>query len=309
MFEWLLTTLLSETGEVGDSTEEQQAEAETPVTGQDDQPQVEADAFEQAHASGETSQHQETEENFIDPKDLPDEIKPHWKRMHREYNKRLKDIKDLKSKASTYDRFYNDSAFADQVLQEWANRNGFTLTRSGEVKPTQQSQQQAKAPPELVEHVKSQLSPELQWMAESQANSIWAAQQMMLAPLQRQQQERQLEARNAEYDKYAEELSETAPEWEDKEEEMTDLLHFLNGSEMNHKKYGNKLSLLYNVVTGNAAAISQATKRMVAGVKNKNTNGNRNTTRTSPNLAERIKKANNRDAWDMAVQAALDQEK
>jgi hypothetical protein len=308
MFEWLLVTLLSERGEIGDSTEEQQAEAETPVTGQDDQPQVEADAFEQAHASGDVPA-QDTEEQFIDPKDLPDEIKPHWKRMHREYNKRLKDIKDLRSKSEVYDRFYNDPSYANNVLQEWAARNGLTLTRSGEVKQTQQSQQQAKAPPELVEHVKSQLSPELQWMAESQANSIWAAQQMMLAPLQRQQQERQLEARNAEYDKYAEELSETAPEWEDKEEEMTDLLHFLNGSEMNHRKYGNKLSLLYNVVTGNAAAISQATKRMVAGVKNKNTNGNRNVARTSPNLAERIKKASNRDAWDMAVQAALDQEK
>lgn len=303
MFENIWAILMSETGEVGDSTEGSANEEVVEITGQDDQFEAGADAFEQAKDSVE-AQPQTSEENFIDPKTLPDEIKPHWKRMHSEYNKRLKAIKDIKSKSETYDRFYNDSAYANQVIQAWAQQNGFTLTKAGEqVQATKQ--QQAKAPDALIEAFKQNLSPELQWMAESQANAYWSAQQMMMAPLAKRQQESELASRNAEYDTLAEELTETAPEWEDKETEMTELVDFLTGPSMRHKKFGNKLSLLYNIVNGNSAAVSEATKRMVQGVKNRNANGNRTVTRSAPNLAERIKKASTNDAWELAKQAAL----
>lgn len=303
MFENIWAILMSETGEVGDSTEGSANEEVVEITGQDDQFEAGADAFEQAKDSVE-AQPQTSEENFIDPKTLPDEIKPHWKRMHSEYNKRLKAIKDIKSKSETYDRFYNDSAYANQVIQAWAQQNGFTLTKAGEqVQATKQ--QQAKAPDALIEAFKQNLSPELQWMAESQANAYWSAQQMMMAPLAKRQQESELASRNAEYDTLAEELTETAPEWEDKENEMTELVDFLTGPSMRHKKFGNKLSLLYNIVNGNSAAVSEATKRMVQGVKNRNANGNRTVTRSAPNLAERIKKASTNDAWELAKQAAL----
>lgn len=301
MFDTLWRILLSVRGEVGDTTEGEPSEEVVESTGQDDQSGT--DAFEQAKASGQ-SQVQETEEQFIDPATLPDEIKPHWKRMHSEYNKRLKAIKDVKSKSETYDRFYNDPAYANQVLQGWAAQNGYTLTKAGE-QAQATKQQQAKAPEALIEAFKQNLSPELQWMAESQANAYWSAQQMMMAPLAKRQQESELASRNAEYDTLAEELTETAPEWEDKETEMTELVDFLTGPNMRHKKFGNKLSLLYNIVNGNSAAVSEATKRMVAGVKNRNANGNRTVTRSAPNLAERIKKASTNDAWELAKNAAL----
>jgi DNA-binding transcriptional MerR regulator len=226
--------------------------------------------------------------------------------MHREYNKRLKEIKHSKDKAEIYDRFYGDSQYADQVVRAWAQQNGFTLAKSGEVvQNTQQNQQQGqKAPSQLVEAFKAKLPPELHWMAESQADAFWAAQQMMMAPLQKQQQEGQLAARNQEYDTLAEELAEVAPEWEDREDDMTELLGFLTSPDMKHKKFGSKLSLLYNVLTGNAAAISQVTNRMNKGIKNKNTNGNRTIQNTKPNLADRIRKASKEDAWALAVKSA-----
>ena len=298
--------LMSETGEAGDSTEEQvQDETVDQVTTQDE-PEV-TDAFEQAKVSGQ-SQTQNTEEQFIDPKDLPEELKPHWKRMHREYNKRLQGIKEHQNKAEAYDRFYNDPQFAEQTLQAWAKQNGLVITRNGEVKQDpQQAGPQAKAPAALVEQFKRNLSPELQWMAESQADAFWAAQQMLMQPLAQKQQEAVMTQRNQEYDELASELAEVAPEWVDKEEEMLGLLEFLTGQEMKHKTYGSKLQILYNIVTGNAAAVKTATQRMVQGVKNRTANGNR-VTNSTPNLAERIKKANKNDAWELAKQAALNGE-
>ena len=259
-------------------------------------------------------QQAQEEEHFLkgstlDPRQLPAEIQPIWKKMQGAYTKRMQEIAPIREKAAIVERFYNDREFAFQTVAQWAAQNGYSIAPVGAAQqqfqqPAAQPQRQGDVPRELVESIKANLPDELQWMAESQAKAQWAAAQMMLKPLVEQQKQTQQSQLAQEWDRLAEELTESAPGWEEHEPEMAELLNFMQGPQMRHPKYGSKHQLLYNLVNSNAAATAQVAKRMNAAVKNRPSSGI-TTGRTATNFADRIKQAkNSQEAFRLAAQAA-----
>ena len=250
------------------------------------------------------------EGSTLDPRQLPPEIQPIWKRMQSAYTKKMQEIAAVRDQAQIVERFYNDRDFAFQTVAQWAAQNGFAVQPIGaqqhqqaQLTP-QQQQGQGDLPPGLVEQVKNSLPPELQWMAESQAKAQWAAAQMLLKPLVQQTQQQQRQAVEQEWDKLADELSQQAPGWEEHENEMTELYDFLQSQKLSHPKFGSKHQLLYNLVTSNAAATAQVAKRMTQAAKNRPASGI-STGKTASNLSDRIKQAKtSQDAFRLAAQAA-----
>ena len=237
-------------------------------------------------------------ESFIDPSDLPEELKPHWKRMHRAYTKKLEGLSEVQKKAALVDRFNGDRDFALQTIRQAAQARGVTV---GEVKAAIAAP--SAAPPELVAQIESTLSPELKWMAPALANAQWAGMQMTLKPEQDRRAAESHEQRAAQYETLAEELTRRAPGWEEHEDEMEKLLVFLQGEAMTDKHFGSKLELLHSIVTGNAAAITAAARRMGEAARSRTTSGQ--IARSTSNIADRVRKAKtDSDAWDAAVNFA-----
>ena len=195
----------------------------------------------------------------LDPTKLPPEIQPIFKKMQGAYTKKMQEAARWREQADIVDRFNNDRDFGFQTVAQWAARNGFSLAPVGagqnQQPRAQQGYQRPGAPdPNIVEAIKANLPPELQWMAEAQAPAIQQAVQQMLAPLAQQltqsQQSATRQVMEREWDDLASQLSDVAPGWEEHEGEMSELLGFLQGSTMKHPKYGSKHQLLYNLVTG-----------------------------------------------------------
>lgn len=243
----------------------------------------------------------------LDPTKLPPEIQPIFKRMQGAYTRKMQEIAKVREQAGIVERFRNDRDFAFQQVAQWATQNGYSIApvgQQGQQQAQQGYRQQAPVNTRLVEAIKSNLPPELQWMAEAQAPALMAATQELLQPLFQHTQQQQRQYSEQEYDTLASELSNTAPGWEEHEGQMSELLEFMQGSQMRHPKFGSKHQLLYNLVTGNAAATAQVTKRMQASVKNRPSSGV-STGRTVNNLSDRIRTAkNSQDAFRLAAQAA-----
>ena len=249
------------------------------------------------------------EESFIDPSELPEELKPHWKRMHRAFTKRMEETKDIKDKAALVDQFRSDPNFALQTIQQAAQQMGYSLTKAqaAQVAETAATSVGGGAPQELVAAVRAQLNPELQWMAPALANTQWVAMQMQMAPLQKEREQERISRRNEEYGALSEELGEQAPGWEEHEDDMEELLTFLKSDSMKHRKYGSKLALLHGIVTGNASAIASAVRRM--GEAGRNRTGTGQVSRsTGPNIEKRVREAKTtQDAWDVAAKHAVEE--
>lgn len=249
----------------------------------------------------------------LDPTKLPPEIQPIFKKMQGAYTKKMQEAARWREQAGVVDRFYNDRDFAFQTLAQWAAQNGYSISPVGAQHPqaqpaTQQYGRQGQATAQIVEALKANLPPELQWMAESQAPAITTAVQALLQPLVQQLTQQttsvQRQVMEREYDTLAAELSDKAPGWEEHEGDMAELLDFLQGQQLKHPKFGSKHQLLYNLVTGNAAAEANVVKRMNNAAKNRPSSG-MTTGRTVSNLAERVMKAkSSQDAFRLAAQAA-----
>ena len=256
---------------------------------------------------------QEAQEHFLagstlDPTKLPPEMQPIFKRMQGAYTKKMQDAAALREKASVVDRFYQDRDYAFQTLAQWAAQNGYQIAPVGQLQQQQRQAQQAPAADQITEAIKAKLPPELQWMADSQAPAIQAAVQQMLAPVVQQlaqsQQAQSRQYAEREWDKLAAELSEKAPGWEQHEEDMCELLDFLTSNNMSHPRYGSKHQILYDLVTKNAAAQADVTRRMNQAVKNRPSSGVSTRNATS-NFQDRIRSAKSaQDAFRLAVQAA-----
>jgi len=250
-----------------------------------------------------------TGEENLDPRKLPPEVQPIFKRMQAVYTKRMQNFAEIRDKASVVDRFYNDPGFAQQTLLGWAAQNGFQLVPVGQQgQPGAQTTNGAqKAPSTLVEAVKSNLPQELQWMAEPLAAAQAQAMQQMLSPVLQQQTAQQQQARVAEWDRYADELRGVAPGWEEHEDVMSEIYDFFTGPQLHHPKYGSKLEMLYNLATAKAAAIKTATDRVNAAAKNRASSG-RTGVPKSPTLDNQVASARtSQDAWEIAKQHALKQ--
>ena len=247
------------------------------------------------------------EESFIDPSELPEELKPHWKRMHRAFTKRMEETKDIKDKAALVDQFRSDPNFALQTIQQAAQQMGYQLTKAqaAQVVESAAASVGGGAPSELVEAVRARLSPELQWMAKSLADTQWVGMQMQMAPMQKEREQERVSRRNEEYGALAEELGEQAPGWEEHEDDMEELLTFLKSDSMKSRKFGSKLSLLHGIVTGNASAVASAVRRMGEAGKNRTATGQSGRS-TSPNIEKRVREAKtNQEAWDEAAKHAV----
>ena len=253
------------------------------------------------------------EESFIDPGSLPEELKPHWKRMHGTFSREMGKIKDSKKKIEDYDRFMSDPEYARQTILAYASQLGLTVTEAqaasqylASAPGTNRPVKTADAPPELVGAIKERLAPELQWMADSIASAHWAANKMTLAPVLRRLEQDHQKGLDKEYEELGQELSLKALGWEDKEEEMDQMLAFLEDkNQLRHSTYGSKLELLYNLVTGNTRATQEAINRFSHAARNRS--GISSVGRQSaPDISEKIIKAKtDQEAWDLAVDAAL----
>lgn len=249
------------------------------------------------------------EESFIDPSQLPDELKPHWKRMHGAYTKSREELKQGREAAAQVNRFYSDPEFALQTMQQAASKFGYQITKAGA--PSQPSQTEAAngVPSHFVEKIRNSLSPELQWMAPQLANAQWAGVQDMVKPLYEKQAAGEQATKSAEYDALAGELDSKHPGWDEQEQEMNTVLQWLQGGTMKHPKYGNRLEAVYKLtqlLTGhNGAAVAEAARRMGDAARSRTTTGQV----TRPNIensADRVRKAKSRnEAWEIAAEVGL----
>lgn len=321
---WLLARLSNQCGQIPDETGN--GDLETSANEDESATTTGEGDDEEAAATGEKAQ-PEAEASFFDPKQIDTlpidesvkaQLRQTHKALHSRYNQWHQTVKQpLEQKAQMVDRFYNDQGFARQLMVEYAAKNGLQILPIGQQSNGQQPQLQQRTnggpPPEVVDRVKNALPPELQWMAEPLAAAGLASSEHSMKPfqerdqqfLQAQQQQKQAQIDQS-YEDAAAELREKAPDWEQKENDLTQLWDFLTSSNMKHQKFGNKLELLWNMLNGNATATAEATKRMTSAVRNRSSSS-MGSTRTVNNLQDRIRQApNSRQAFRMAAEAAAD---
>lgn len=257
------------------------------------------------------------EESFIDPSQLPDDIKPHWKRMHAAYTKTREDLKRGREAYSEIQKFYSDLDYQERILNQVATQRGYKLVRPGE-QPTAQpsansSSPAGQAPQDFVQKIEARLAPELKWMAPTLAATQWEAIQSAVAPLmeerQRETQSKQVQERDA-----AEmELGGKFPGWEAEEENMNELQGFLQSNAMRHPKFGNRLEVLYKaaqLLAGHQGHVVQDYAKRTADAARSRTVSSNAAKPSLENYQERIRKApNQRDAFAIAAQVGLEEAK
>jgi hypothetical protein len=245
--------------------------------------------------------------SFINPAELPDDLKPHWKRMHRAYTKALDRTKGRDKDLELLDTFRSNQDFALQLLQHEAKQRGYTLAPvSGGGAPGAATGSTAGdgPPPDLVEAIRGRLDPSLQWMAEQLAAATWEGHRLTVAPLVREGQERERTSRVTQYEEQVTRLTESAPGWEEHEDDMNELLAWIRSPALSHKTYGDKLAFLFNAVTGGAAAKAAALERMAAAGRQRSTTGQSGRAMAT-NVTERVRTARTtREAFQIASEEA-----
>ncbi len=93
-----------------------------------------------------------------------------------------------------------------------------------------------------------------------------------------------------EFSQAAQDLTTKLPGWEAHEDEMAELQTFLKSGAMRHPKFGSRLEILANVVTGNALATKTVTQRMADAGRARTTTG-QSGRQVVPNVSERIRNA------------------
>ena len=289
-----------------------------------------AETVETQTTAGETEAPQE-HERLMDPATLPDELKPHWRRMTQAYNKRLTDLRerektlgDLGAKAAQVDRFYSDPTYATEVLHRMADTMGMTLVPRasstgdrlvappGTTGPSgTQTAASADVPPALIQRVQQLLAdtPDLQFLAPVLAKAAYAVSQETVAPLQRERATERQQQEEQQYEAMSTELTARQPGWEEYEDEMVQRLGFLrqalNGGPKTHPTYGSVLDMLYQWSTAQATSTAEAGRRMQRALTNRTTTGTAGRS-AQPSVQELIQKAPTfRDKIGIAFQEAL----
>ena len=236
--------------------------------------------------------------SFFDPSALAEELKPQWSSMHRAYTKKLEEIRGVKDRAAQVDRFYTDADYAKQVVMARAQQLGLMLN------PATASPASPQVPSELVELAKQHLSPELHWMAPQHAAATMAILDRVLGPEKAAQKAKEQTSRQRAYQEASRDLSGKAPAWGEHESDMLEVLEFIRSEETRHPRFGNKLEMLYNLATGNAAAVQAATQRMSAAGQARTTTG-QSARSVIPNYESKIREAKNtHEAFALAAKAA-----
>lgn len=257
------------------------------------------------------------EESFIDPSQLPDDIKPHWKRMHAAYTKTREELKRGRDAYSEVQKFWSDLDYQERILQQVATQRGYKLMRPNEqaqAMPSGPSSSPAgQAPADFVEKIKVNLAPELQWMAPSLAATQWAAVQSAIQPLmQERQQEKQL-SRAQEEEAIDAELGGKFPGWEAEEENMNELQAFLQSGAMRHPKFGNRKEVLYKasqLLAGHQGHVVQDYAKRTSEAARSRTVSSNAARPGIDNITEQIRKAPNaRDAFAIAAKVGMEEAK
>lgn len=281
----------------------------------------------EAGKEGEQVAQEAEEQEEVSEDEIPEELRPkegldpalekHRAGMHRGYTKALEKLKAREAELDEEDsqreivhKFFNDKNYAASVVQDWASQNGYSLTRAQAAAVAQN--QSSQLAPGYVELVKSQLPEELHSFAPSIAQATYAVTKQLVNPiLQQQEQTRQTQEQASQQERteavntLMEELEVESPGWQEHEDEMIELLDYLeNPKALTHKAFGSKAKLLLNLVTGGAKATNDAAERMRAAARHKGVKpqGSRGPNTT----AERIQQAKTDDeVWDIAVSDAL----
>jgi len=243
-------------------------------------------------------------EQFIDPRDLPPEIVPHFKRMQAAFTKKMQAVARDRDKVELVNKYRSDPDFARQFIQQELQRFGV----GAQTAQPQAPQGGGGRPPQpFVDAITQKLPQELQWMAPAIAEATYASVAHLTAPMLQQNQNRVREERESEWDGLAQDLSQRQPGWEAHEDDMLEIYDFLQSPKLKHPVYGSKLDLLLNLVTGNAAATQRAIQRMSDAGRSRTTTGQPSRT-TIPNISDRVRKApDTRSAWKIAADSAIQQ--
>lgn len=218
---------------------------------------------------------------------LPPEVQGHLRRVHKDFQ-------------AAYTR-------KTQALAEERRRLETPPAAPPTAMPPPPAAPVTAAPPEYVEMRRKTLRPELQWMAEDLALGDFqrdqAMQQRYLTPLAQTLQAQQLAARQASYHEVKEDLSARHPGWEAHEDEMVELVQFLQSPALKHPKYGNKLELIYRMVNGGQVqqqAVQQMLAKTAQAATAKSTVSGPAGRSTVPDTEERIRSAkSDTDAWSL----------
>ena len=206
-------------------------------------------------------------------------------------------------------RFANDPDFARNVVLARAAQLGLQVAAP---QASQQASAKSSGPPaDYVETIRATLSPEMQFLAPQLAVATWAATQAAVEPLRAQQatlaQQRQQET----YESMARGLAEEAPGWERYEDTMLDILSFLRGAvnntgSMTHPKYGSALKLLYQLASGEGAAVATMARRQQQAARNRTSTSQAGTRSEGPDLATMLGQAKTpQQKWGLAYRHAL----
>lgn len=257
------------------------------------------------------------DESFIDPSQLPDEIKPHWKRMHAAYTKTREELKSGRQAYSEIQKFYSDLDYQERILQQVATQRGYKLVRPNEQTTAPSAspagQPAGQAPADFVQKIEARLPPELKWMAPSLAATQWEGIQAAMQPLMQERQAEKQSSKAQEYETAASELGGKFPGWEAEEDNMNELLGFLQGGSMRHPKFGNRLEVLYKaaqLLAGHQGHVVQEYGKRTAEAARSRTVSSNAARPSVENYAEQIRKAPNaRDAFAIAAKVGMEEAK
>jgi hypothetical protein len=160
-----------------------------------------------------------------------------------------------------------------------------------------------------VQKIEARLAPELKWMAKSLADAQWEGIQPLLQANQHETQSK----REQEYETAASELGGKFPGWEAEEENMSELLGFLQGGSMRHPKFGNRLEVLYKasqLLAGHQGHVVQEYGKRTAEAARSRTVSSNAARPSLENYSEQIRKAPNaRDAFAIAAKVGMEEAK
>ncbi len=206
-------------------------------------------------------------------------------------------------------RFAQDEAFARNVIVARAAQLGLQITAPPS--PASVSGKPAGPPAEYVETIKATLAPEMQFLAPQLAVATWTATQAAIEPIKTQQASLAAQRQQETYETMARGLAEEAPGWERYEDTMLDILTFLRGAvnntgSMTHPKYGSALKLLYQLASGEGAAVATAARRQQQAARNRTSTSQAGTRSAGPDLATMLSQAKTpQQKWAMAYRHAL----
>lgn len=87
---------------------------------------VETEVVDEDVVEDEESSEEVVEDNFVDPRQLPKELQPHWKKMQASYTRKMQGLKESKDKADLYDQIMSDP---ENIVFKLAEKAGLRVVR------------------------------------------------------------------------------------------------------------------------------------------------------------------------------------